>query len=100
MNLTYVVDDASGIYLWKDEENILPGKGLQKIKEFSIYKLFADSNNNFLKSSSERNVLIISEEPFYKLYPHMLLLKEFYKTHNKIRESMKNDFVVYMNKLL
>ena len=42
----------------------------------------------------------ISEETFYNIYPHMLLLKEFYKAHIKIRDNMRGDFLEHMSKLL
>ena len=59
MIFNYVFDDATGLNFWTDDEDKLPGKGLQKIKEFSIYKLFSQKENDILKKTSQEIVLTI-----------------------------------------
>jgi hypothetical protein len=60
------------------------GKLLENVYEHGILRTFSEDTNNYLKKDSLNFIKAISEETFYKIYPHMLLLQEFYKEHKKL----------------
>ena len=79
---------------------VIKNNNISLLSSFTYSGLIMDLENDISKKPSQEIVLKISEETFYNIYPHMLLLKEFYKAHIKIRDNMRGDFLEHMSKLL